>query len=454
MWKNLGNAVTSTLQHVKKLQSELENQLDEAVGNNDRRDIIFEGDAGKLDAHCLTESNNSSKIFQMVSVSEQSMKNSEQSSEVEGYTDSCTLNISVDVNENSESLSKHISNTELDKCAVTTTLLRESGENSPISQSSKQHTCRDDDAKISDIKNEEENSCHNNMNENSNGVKLVENEIPSNGDSSNKPSIDSKLTEMTFEVLVTNESAIAPNKSGSEIDELLHLREALTERERSLEALLTRMHEVNMNLEESEKSVCLLKVELEEKNNRLDQSQLSTQGEAKIKKLNEIIAEKDEKLLLFEREGNLLSKKQSELEKLLKQQKKDVKEKSAEISKLKESKEQLVKAIEEMQDVIRKNEGDLNNASKSISAITAVNQNANDKFAKLESEILMKSEEIISQRKSLESAWSENNELKRALVELKNERDDFKRQLGEGASRFVENESSSKNYVYILLVNI
>jgi chromosome segregation ATPase len=183
--------------------------------------------------------------------------------------------------------------------------------------------------------------------------------------------------------------------------------------------------------------------ELDERNNRVE-SLLQT-SETRNKQLNEIIVEKETKWQLFEQEGNALSKRQGDLEKLVRQQKKDIKEKTTEIGKLKESKEQLVKAIEEMQIVIRKYENDLSHSTQTIASLTAASQQTNDKFAKLELEISVKATELDSQRKALETATNDQNELKRYLLEMKNERDEYKRQLGEDASKFSENESTSTN---------
>lgn len=125
--------------------------------------------------------------------------------------------------------------------------------------------------------------------------------------------------------------------------------------------------------------------------------------------------------------------------------KKEVRDKETEIVKLKESKEQLVKTIEEMQDHMKRNESEASSASKSLSAMQAVSQASTDKLMKLEAEIAGKIDELASQRRALEAAWGDNTDLKRAVAELRAERDDFKRQIGEGTSRVMETESSRRD---------
>ena len=122
-----------------------------------------------------------------------------------------------------------------------------------------------------------------------------------------------------------------------------------------------------------------------------------------------------------------------------------IKEKEQEIMKLKDSREQLMKAIEEMQELVRKNESEASNATKSLNAMQAVSHASTDKLAKLEGELAAKLGEIASQKTALETAWSDNGELKRALAELKADRDDLRKQLGEGNSKVIETESSRRD---------
>ena len=123
----------------------------------------------------------------------------------------------------------------------------------------------------------------------------------------------------------------------------------------------------------------------------------------------------------------------------------EVKAKEGEIAKLKERQAELVKAIEEMQDLVRKNESEASSATKSLSAMQAVSQASTDKLARLEAEIATKVDEIASQRRALDGAWAETNELKRTVAELRADRDDLRRQIGEGTSRVMETESSRRD---------
>jgi len=49
----------------------------------------------------------------------------------------------------------------------------------------------------------------------------------------------------------------------------------------------------------------------------------------------------------------------------------------------------------------------------------AVSQASSEKLAKLEADLNAKSEELASQRRALENSWSENNDLKRSIAEMK-----------------------------------
>jgi predicted nucleic acid-binding Zn-ribbon protein len=64
----------------------------------------------------------------------------------------------------------------------------------------------------------------------------------------------------------------------------------------------------------------------------------------------------------------------------------------------------------------------------------AVSQNAQDKICKLEAEASSLSEELATQRRALETAWSDNTDLKRAISELKAEKEDLRGQVGVGES--------------------
>jgi DNA repair exonuclease SbcCD ATPase subunit len=204
------------------------------------------------------------------------------------------------------------------------------------------------------------------------------------------------------------------------------------------------MAEIHKSLEQSQQKLADLKTEIAEKDTKLRQLQASPAAEADLKKLvaklQEEVKSRDDRLTSFEIEGQSLSKKQGEMEKLVRKTKSDLRERETEITKLKESKEQLIKAIEELQDLQRKNESDASNATKSLSAMQAVSQATTDKLIKLETEIASKIDEINAQKRALEQAWNDNAELKRAHAELRAERDDLRRQIGEGTSKVFHNQ--------------
>lgn len=64
--------------------------------------------------------------------------------------------------------------------------------------------------------------------------------------------------------------------------------------------------------------------------------------------------------------------------------------------------------------------------------IQAVSQNAQDKIYKLEAEVSTLSDELATQRRALESAWSDNSDLKRTVSELKLEKEELRGQIGMG----------------------
>ena len=227
------------------------------------------------------------------------------------------------------------------------------------------------------------------------------------------------------------------------------INEVITDRERALETSAVKMAETHKQLEVAQRRIMDLGAELSEKDSKLRQGQVNSASEGELKKqlqrAQEIMKEKEERLALFEQEGQNLAKKQSEMEKVVRTTKAEVKKRDGDIAKLKESKEQLVKAIEEMQDLVRKNELEASSATKSLSAMQAVSQASTDKLSRLEGDITSKADELSSQRRAMETAWAENNESKRLVAELRADRDDLRRQIGLGTSKVMETESSRRD---------
>ena len=225
-------------------------------------------------------------------------------------------------------------------------------------------------------------------------------------------------------------------------------KEIIKDRERALEAAVEQSSELRNSLDDLQQVLTNLKSESSEKEARLKIFQNSVTDESDTKKeiahLNDLIRERDVRLLAFEEEGRSLAKKQSEMEKNVRKCKQELREKENEVTKLKENREQLIKTIEQTQEVLKKNELEALNTSKTLSAMQAVSQASTEKLSRLEADISSKCEELSSQRRALEIAWNENNELKRVIAELKAERDDMKRQLGEGTSKVLETETSRR----------
>lgn len=125
--------------------------------------------------------------------------------------------------------------------------------------------------------------------------------------------------------------------------------------------------------------------------------------------------------------------------------KSDMREKDAELSKLKEGREQLVKTIEEMQEIIRKHDADSSNASKSMSAMQAVSQASMERLAKLEADLSLKTEELVQQKRALDASWTENADLKRAISDLRAQREDAKSYSDDAVRRISDLESQLRD---------
>ena len=262
--------------------------------------------------------------------------------------------------------------------------------------------------------------------------------------------LNSALSEQDQRINQLNNSIATKTSENQKLTfDLSKVKEALADRERALETAAKSMSDLHKQQQDLTSKVSDLHSEIAEKDARLRQLQSSSAEEAELRKqlakAQDLLKEQNERLAAFQQEGQSLAKKQGEMEKLVRKGKSDLKEKETEITKLKESKDQLIKAMQELQDLLKKHETDANNSSKSLTAMQAVSQASAEKLAKLEAEINSRSDELASQRRALENAWNENNELKRSIAELKADRDDLRRQLGEGTSRVMETESSRRD---------
>jgi hypothetical protein len=232
-------------------------------------------------------------------------------------------------------------------------------------------------------------------------------------------------------------------------DDIHKLKEVVIERERALESSNIKLSELHRLMESSQVKLQDLQNEVIEKDKVIKRYQLSNVDDIEFKrqcsKQAEELIEKTAKLAAFENEGQLLAKKQSDMEKTIRKGRNELKDKENEIAKLKESKEQLVKAIEQTQEVLRKHEQDSIYNAKTLQAMQAVSVASTDKISKVEAELSSKAEELQTQRKALETAWADNSELKKLVSELKAEKDDLKKQLGLGTSRVLETESSRRD---------
>jgi chromosome segregation ATPase len=133
------------------------------------------------------------------------------------------------------------------------------------------------------------------------------------------------------------------------------------------------------------------------------------------------------------------------MEKTVRKLRQDIREKDAEIAKFKESKEQQDKLISSLEDSIKKKDLDLSNSQKNIIAIQAVSAASAEKILRLEAEIVDKTNEFAGQRRALENSYAECNELKKVLADLRCEKEELQRELGQGATRVVETESTRRD---------
>lgn len=133
------------------------------------------------------------------------------------------------------------------------------------------------------------------------------------------------------------------------------------------------------------------------------------------------------------------------MEKTSRKIRQEIEEKKNEIVKLKESKEQQAKTIEQMEEVNRRKDGEISTLQKSMTAIQAVSMASTEKIAKLENELVEKSNEILNFKKTIENSWNECNELKKVVNDLKGERDELQKELGHGANKVVETESTRRD---------
>ena len=158
-------------------------------------------------------------------------------------------------------------------------------------------------------------------------------------------------------------------------EEITKLSEVVSDRERALQTSTAQMSELTTAYEDSLSKITNLEESLNNIRSQAASSNSNSELESEIRKLQESMSEKDERLAAFEREGQALAKKQSEMEKNVRKSRQEVREKDNEIKKLKETKEQYVKTIEEMQEVIRTNESNSNSAQKHMSGMSRLQCN-------------------------------------------------------------------------------
>jgi hypothetical protein len=241
---------------------------------------------------------------------------------------------------------------------------------------------------------------------------------------------NTKKVENDIDVLVKEKQQL--------ILEIQQKNEIIVQRERALETVTQQYSYLQQECTEKESVI---------KHSQVANSAAGStaKSEEELKKLHDLLKEKQMQLQEFEVEGRNLAKKQSEMEQKVRKSKSEMKEKDAEILKLKEHKESCMKTIESMQDLIRNKDIEVSNLQKTIVALQTVNQTASEKVTKLESEIISKNDELLNYKRSIENTWAENNEFRKLLNEKISEINELKKQLGENTSKVLETESTRRD---------
>ena len=237
------------------------------------------------------------------------------------------------------------------------------------------------------------------------------------------------------------------DSSGLQISKL---NEIIRERERALEVATTKMSEFNVQAENMRRKISDLQAEIEAKDAKITTLHSLSVGEMELKRRMEVLieenTEKSQRLIAFEEEGKALALRQGEMEKSFRRMAKEVKDKDAEIAKLLEAKASSSKTIDQLQAEIKRHETEASSANKSLSAMQAVSSASNDRLVRLESELNLKIEELVSQKKALDTAWAENGDLKRMLSQALTERDEIKVRVDEELSKIQGAEDLRRQY--------
>lgn len=516
MWSNLNNVVGAAIQTVQKLQSDLETQMDQAVGLDNNNDATSSSDSKVKETAAVDSNPVQVQVATMDRDDEgeikKSTKNSSKSQKKKkaDNTNISTASPLIDEKVNSNEESKIETNEiveELKKKHIETIENLKKDYDSKINDlksqvselESKDLKYSEDIKKLKEKHTTEKNnllselnkSNENRLTEIENLKKIYDEKIQSlSVNTTNEDNNNNSIDESTSVVLVDNSSKyieeitqlnISLENQTRNINQLelqlkerdndisnlndtinlkneenlslnntiIKLKEIITDRERALETSTINFSELNKSNEDLLIRLNDLNLEISQKDIIIKQHQTQSVEDMEMKKqlikTQETLKEKQSQLALYEQEGQNLSKKQGEMEKTVRKTKSELKEKDNEIQKLKESKEQLMKALQEVQELLKKQETEVNNTSKNYNAMQAVSQATSDKLSKLETELNTKSDELSSQKRALENAWAESNELKRLVAELKADRDDLRRQIGLGTSKVMETESSRRD---------
>jgi chromosome segregation ATPase len=133
------------------------------------------------------------------------------------------------------------------------------------------------------------------------------------------------------------------------------------------------MSELTTSYEDAMSTISTLEESIADYKNQMKNVTIASSSTSDLRKellkVQESLQDKEESLAAFLVEGQVLAKKQSDMEQNVRKSRKEVKDKDAEIIKLKATRDQYVKTIEEMHDVIRANENNSNSTQKHMSGI-------------------------------------------------------------------------------------
>ena len=155
----------------------------------------------------------------------------------------------------------------------------------------------------------------------------------------------------------------------------------------------------------------------------------SSFSQMEVSQLREQLAAQTARLASFESEGQVLAKKQSEMEKLVRKTKAESKARDGELADLVKTKAALEKVIEEQQALLTQRDTAANGATKSLHALQAASQASFEKISRLQQECDSRQEELNTARAALTKAAEDAAAQQLLLQSITQEQQALKRQV-------------------------